>query len=116
MWQVAETDEYERRHKRYRKKHPRELAAVLDNLDTYFRSLAAGVCPKQVKHGFMHNELHGVIAIDQKGGGVNLAQTRLYIYPERDTLYLITMGDKQSQQDDLAICREFVSAIRNESR
>ena len=30
-------EEYGRPHKRYEKDHPRELQAVLDNLDTYFK-------------------------------------------------------------------------------
>ena len=42
MWKLATTAEYERRHKRYAKDNPRELQAVLDNLDTYLLSLQAG--------------------------------------------------------------------------
>jgi transcriptional regulator with XRE-family HTH domain len=80
MWAIETTENYERCHKRYRKDHPRELQAVLDNLDTYFQSLVAGVKPLQIRHGFMHNEPLGVVAIDQKGGGKNLAQTRLYVF------------------------------------
>jgi hypothetical protein len=99
------------------KDHPRELQAVLDNLDTYFKSLEAGVKPLQIKHGFMHSEPLGAVAIDQKGGGKSLAQTRLYVYPEpeTETLHLITLGDKQSQKDDIATCRTFVTELRKES-
>lgn len=114
MWHLAPTDEYQRRHKRYVKNHPRELQAVLDNLDTYFKSLEAGVKPLQIKHGFMHHEPLGVVAIDQKGGGKNLAQTRLYVYADTETvtLYVITLGDKGSQQDDIRTSREFVNELR----
>ena len=114
MWTLAPTGEYQRRHKRDVKDHPRELQAVLDNLDTYFKSLEAGVKPLQIKHGFMHNEPLGVVAIDQKGGGKNLAQTRLYLYPETETglLHVITLGDKHSQKDDIATCRTFVTELR----
>jgi transcriptional regulator with XRE-family HTH domain len=94
MWKLAPTDEYQRRQKRYEKDHPRELQAVLDNLDTYFKSLEAGVKPLQIKHGFLHNETLGVVAIDQKGGGKSLAQTRLYVYPEAETelLHVISLA------------------------
>ena len=116
MWTVDETDEYGRRFKRYQKDHPRELQAVLDNLNMYFQALLGGVRPLQIRHGFTHAEPQGVVGIDQKGGGKNLAQTRLYVYPDTDTeiLYLITLGDKRSQKADLASCRDFVTALRKE--
>ena len=116
MWKLTPTDEYQRRHKRYEKDHPRELQAVLDNLDTYLKSLQAGVKPLQIKHGFMHSEPLGVVGIDQKGGGKNLAQTRLYIYPDTETelLYVIALGDKRSQSADIATCRAFVTDLRNQ--
>lgn len=114
MWAIAATDEYEGRQKRFEKKHPRELQAVLDNLDTYFQSLEAGVNPLQIKHGFLHTEAMGVVAIDQKGGGKALAQTRLYVYPDTDTetLYLITLGDKPSQKEDIKSCKVFMTHLR----
>lgn len=117
MWKLEPTEEYQRRHKRYEKDHPRELQAVLDNLDTYFKSLEEGVKPLQIKHGFLHNESLGVVAIDQKGGGRNLAQTRLYVYPDAETevLYVITLGDKRSQKkEDIPTCRSFVTRLRKE--
>ena len=79
---LQNTDEYERRQKQYQKKHPRELMAVLDNLDTYHKTLNSGVKPKQAIFGFIHAEPLDVVAIDQKGGGAKLAQTRLYVYPD----------------------------------
>jgi len=114
MWKLMESEEFQRRHKRYVKDHPRELAAMLDNLDTYFQSLVSGIKPLQIQHGFMHHEPQGVVGIDQKGGGKNLAQTRLYVYPdvESETLHLLTLGDKRSQKTDLAYCRKAVSALR----
>jgi hypothetical protein len=113
MWEIKNTDEYEKRLKHYQKKHPRELAAVLDNLDTYHRALVGGTRPKQAVFGFVHSEPFDVVAIDQKGGGASLAQTRLYVYPDvtRGILYVITLGDKKSQKDDIAICKDFVKTL-----
>jgi hypothetical protein len=113
MWKIKATDEYQRRLKRYAKNHPRELAAVLDNLDTYFKTLLSGTKPKQAVFGFVHAEPRDVIAIDQKGGGPSLAQTRLYAYPDlsREVLWLITLGDKRSQGSDIAICKDFVARL-----
>ena len=114
MWTLVNTDEYERRHKRFEKKRPRELAAVLDNLDTFFTALKAGAKPQQIRMGCIHAEPHGVLALDQKGGGKNLAQTRLYIYPDADgeIVYVITLGGKDTQAEDIKTCGEFVEQLR----
>ena len=62
----------------------------------------------------MHNEPLGVVAIDQKGGGRNLAETRLYVYADvtTETLHVITLGDKRSQKNDIATCQTFVNELR----
>lgn len=103
MWGFKPTEEYARRFKRWQKDNPRELAAVLDNLDLYLRTLQEGGKPEQVRFGFMHPEKNGVWAIDQKGGGVNLKQSRLYILVEKakQTVHVLTLGDKRSQKADL---------------
>ena len=117
MWTLVKTDEYERRHKRFEKKRPRELAAVLDNLDTFFTALKAGAKPQQIRLGCIHAEPHGVLALDQKGGGKNLAQTRLYIYPDSDSevVYVITLGGKDTQAEDIKLCGEFVEQLRKKT-
>lgn len=111
-WTLEATDVYGRRHEHYEKKHPHELAAVTGNLDTYFKTLNEVNNPLQVKAGFIHNEPSGIKAIDQKGGRqkIKLQQTRLYIFPDTSskTLYLLTIGDKGTQRDDINFCREYV--------
>ena len=73
-----------------------------------------GAKVQQVKAGFLHPEPLGVIAIDQKGGGKALDETRLYVFPDEDeeVLHIITLGDKRSQADDIALCRQFVTELR----
>jgi hypothetical protein len=114
MWVIQTTAEYLVRSKRYEKKRWRELEAVLDNLDTFVKTLQNGVKSGQIKFGFIHPEPHGVLALDQKGGGSNLAQTRLYVYPdeEKEVLYLLTLGDKQSQRADIQFCKTCVLQLR----
>jgi hypothetical protein len=115
MWTLAEaTEDYLRRQKRYEKKKRKQLMAVLDNLDTFMKALNDGLTLEQVAtFGFVHPEPHGVLAIDQKGGG-KLAQTRLYIYPDKESLmaYRVTLGDKGSQQEDIQTCNRFVEQVR----
>ena len=111
-WALEPSETYLRRYKYYEKKHPNELAAVAGNLDTYFETLNKVNNPLQVKAGFIHNEPDGIKGIDQKGGRqkVKLQQARLYVFPDVSdkTLYLLTIGDKSSQRDDIKFCREYI--------
>jgi hypothetical protein len=119
MWVLEPNVVYEIRLKQYQKKHRRELLAVLDNLDTFFRALKAGMKPLQAKaaFGFTHRESSGAVAIDQKGGGPHLAETRLYLFADdtREVVHLITLGDKNSQADDNKHCAEFIKELRTAS-
>lgn len=113
MWEIETTDPYERRLKRYLKKLPRETVAVLDNLDTYVAALKAGSKPAQIQYGFLHREPGGVVAIDQKRGGTGLKETRLYAYAwiDEEVVFLITLGDKKTQSDDIQECVNFVKRL-----
>ena len=101
---------------KYQKKHPDETIAVLSNLDTYTTTLQGGVKPSLIRAGFIHREPQGVVAIDQRGTKGRPRQTRLYVFPDLTTsvLYLITIGDKNSQTRDLKDCRQFVNDLRKD--
>lgn len=116
-WVLEESSFFASRFRRYQKKHPNETAAVMNNLDTYMRTLNSGVKPALIQAGFIHREPHGVIAIDQKGTQGSSRQTRLYIntFKVRNTIFLITIGDKNSQKRDIEECRNFVKSLRKES-
>lgn len=85
---------------------------MLKNLDKYFETLNQCGNPLQVSIGFIHDEPEGIKAIDQKGGGHKhkLQQTRLYVFPDTNTntLFLLAIGNKTTQRDDIGKCREFV--------
>jgi len=118
-WKLNFTDKYSRIYKQYEKKYPNELTAVLSNLDFYFEALNKLGNSMLIKAGYIHPELNGIIAIDQKGGKkkVKLKQTRLYIYPDTQNkvLYLLTIGDKNSQKMDIKFCVNTVKQIREEN-
>lgn len=61
----------------------------------------------------MHPEPRGVIAIDQKGGGKGLKETRLYIFLNKipQIVHLVTLGDKSTQKADIKYATEFVDAL-----
>jgi hypothetical protein len=97
----------------YAKKRPDELAAVMRNLERYLAMLNASKSAKCVQAGYLHSEPMGVLAIDQKGFGPNLRETRLYTYAvdETKTVHLITIGDKDEQHSDIEFCKEYVGFI-----
>jgi hypothetical protein len=113
MWTLSACADYVKRRDRWPKKYRREFAAVHDNLDTLHGTLNEGVHSEQTKRqfGFLHSKYPtGILSIDQKGGGAGLKQTRLYLYPDDDEkcLYLLTMGGKDSQSEDVKFCKEWV--------
>ena len=110
MWELEPTNLFVKLEGWYGKKRPAELAAVLRNLDRYVDLLNAASHARTVQAGFLHGEPSGVVAVDQKGGGGNLAETRLYTFPDDSAkvLYLILIGDKGTQAKDIQTCREFV--------
>lgn len=117
-WLTQQIHRYETDRAHYEKKLPNEPRAMLNNLDTYFGALQECGNPLQVTGGFIHKESDGIKAIDQKGGGqkVKLQQARLYVYPDlnTNTLYLLAIGDKTSQRDDINFCRSVVREIRKD--
>jgi len=111
---MVPTDEYQRRIKKWPKKYKRELGAMIGNTRKVFLALCGDASVESLHFGFIHFEPGGVLAIDQKGGGTGLKQTRLYAYPHlrEQILYLITMGDKKSQSDDIAHAKAFVDGVK----
>jgi hypothetical protein len=115
MWEIETSLQWEKDRKFYEKKRPRELAAVLRNLDRYQKMLLGAPNSKTVQAGFLHSEPSRVVAIDQKGGGAALQETRLYTYADdkNKILYIITVGNKDEQQDDISFAKDFVSNLFN---
>ena len=116
-WTIEPTTQWQKDLRFYEKKRPSELAAVLRNLERYFSQLNQAPNSQSVMAGYIHNEAMGIRAIDQKGGGGNLQETRLYTYADdtQKVVYLITIGNKDSQPGDIELCREFVEHLRQKS-
>ena len=103
-WVLLPHSSYLRDLRWYRKKRPVELAALHRNLERYMTLLARSASARSVHAGFLHPEPHGMVAIDQRGGGGRLQETRLYCYAHAGsrTVHLLGIGDKSSQSADLA--------------
>lgn len=89
---------------------------VLGNLASLREALNAGARSQDVRTGFIHPEPGGVLAITERGAGKNAVPLRLYVYPddEAQCLYLITLGDKKSQQTDILFCKNSLKFIHSE--
>lgn len=114
MWEIGPTIQWQKDSKYYEKKHPAELAAVLRNLKRFLALLDTAPNCRAVQAGFLHPEPKGVIAVDQKGGGGNLQETRLYTFPDqaKKLLYIITIGNKNEQSADIQLSKDFVDSLR----
>lgn len=103
-WVLLPHSSYLRDMRWYKKKRPAELSAVLRNLERTMTLLANSSHPRTIQAGFLHPEPHGMVAVDQRGGGGRLQETRLYCYAHAGsrTVHLLGIGDKSSQPADLA--------------
>lgn len=117
MWTVERSHRFGRRVKKLEKRHRREVAATLDNLDTYLQSLDQGIKPMQlVKHSFVHNEQMGIHAVDQSPLHKGSKPLRLYVYPDEatETVHVITFGGKDTQSADVNESCEYVRQLQKE--
>lgn len=112
-WQIENAYALSGKFSRYSKKHPAEYASVFANLDKIMRLLASGNRIGGFRVGFFRSESDGVYRIGQTGVA-SAKETRLYVYPdERNRLmYVLTVGDKDSQSADIAESKDLVSRIK----
>jgi len=113
MLEVKRDYSNESRLARYSRKHPAETAVCFRNLGRLLSALDSGLTLQQCTFGFFGSEGHDVYRIAQTGIA-NAHETRLYIYVKitQKEVQLLTIGDKQSQADDIRWCHSTVSAIQ----
>jgi hypothetical protein len=112
-WMEVPTDLYVRRQEEYSKKRPKQLEAVLRNLARYKAMVVYQPIARLISSNFIHAEKKGIVALTEKGLKPKQPPTRLYVYPKQDskTLYLITIGDKRTQSDDIQDCYQFLETL-----
>ena len=116
-WEIAESDIFRQRLRRYEKRHEAAAAQALVNAQTYFEALQMGLQPLQISAGFIRPEVGGAVAIDERGSGKKLHLTRLYLFAEveTETLWFITIGDKRTQtRTDIPDVRGFLETRKKE--
>lgn len=117
-WEFEEADGFKKVFDKYKQDNPNEVKAIIRNLNKLFEALKQGVQFQQYNPKFMeHREGKGVRAIDESGSPGSLKATRLYIYPDlvTKTIYLITIGDKDTQaRRDIPEAKHFVEELLRE--
>jgi hypothetical protein len=113
QWQLVPTDLFVRRQEEFAKKRPKQLAAVLRNLARYREMIVHQPIARLISANFIHPEKKGIVALTQQGFRPQQPPTRLYLYPAQDskTLYLITIGDKRTQGEDIQDCYQFLESL-----
>lgn len=122
MWGLEKAEGFENSYKKFARKHGAEANAVMANLETAFAILNETNNVQAVRElSFTRKEPDGILALDSRGAkrertGTKLKATRLYVYAVEidSTLYLLRIGDKDSQAQDLKTCRSAVRKIKQE--
>ena len=109
------------RMKHYAKKHRREYVSCLANLADVIAALNNGAVVTAIPFGFFRSEHDDVYRIGQTNVK-HPHETRLYVYAcvIRTTIYVLTIGDKATQQLDINAChakaRELKSQLASEQQ
>ena len=101
--------------KRYEKKHRNEYASCLVNLLEIKEFLNGGILLPQLSRccSYFRSEGEDIYRIGQTGV-VGAKETRLYVYVRivNEKIYKLTVGDKDSQQDDINRCKKIVRKFK----
>ncbi len=103
------------RFKAYNKKHPNEYAACFVNLDVVMALLNQFGGVKGFQLGFFRSEGKNVYRIGQTGVK-HAKETRLFIHVDESNrcVRILTIGDKDSQPEDLRRCHEVAKNLKGE--
>lgn len=112
-WKMVRTDLFDRRVIDYNKNHKHQLKAVLSNLERYAEYLQEAPIARLISAHFIHPEGRGLVALSEKGYKPKQPPTRLYAYPQQNskTLYLITVGNKHTQKQDIKDSHRFIDSL-----
>lgn len=115
-WEVIQELAERGRFKDYNKKHPREYAACFVNLNEVAMLLgrsAGGV--KKIQVSFFRSEGQGVYRIGQTAVK-HAKETRLYVHIDEASrrIHILTIGDKDSQFDDIRRCHAAAKNLKGE--
>lgn len=112
-WRINTDNASNTKFERINKKWPDEYDACFGNLEKIKSLLDNGNKIGAFKVGFFRSEGGGVYRIGPTAVE-DPAEIRLYVYPDQEgqVMYVLAMGTKKSQPDDIAIAKKLVEDIR----
>lgn len=110
MWRYRWSVEYEERLQELQEKHRDSVAYVLGKLKVVMEALQNGGKLQNIRYKFLRHERDGVYAVRCSARGMR--PIRLYIYESPRTIHLLTIGDKNTQNDDIAWCAATANDIK----
>lgn len=112
-WHVDVSHASKGEFKRFAKKRQREYDSLFANLDKIMVLLRCGNKIGGFQVGFLRSEAEGVFRIGQTGVA-NAKESRLYVYPDEQScsMYVLHIGTKETQHDDINASKAIVKAIR----
>lgn len=116
-WEPDSTYANRNAFKKYGKKHRAEYESCFENLDRVVGLLNQGHRWGSFQIGCLRSEGDGLYRIGQTGIA-HAKETRLYIYAFEIgcRIYLLTIGDKDSQEDDIKESKSKILEIREEHK
>jgi hypothetical protein len=100
--------------KKFASQYPREYASLFANLDKVLGILREGGKMGSFQIRFFRSEGTGVFRIGQSGVP-SAKESRLYVYPDEQNhiMYVLTIGTKERQSEDIAEAKAIVHHIKN---
>jgi len=118
-WSIDTKFALQAKFKQFSSAHPREYASLFANLNRILQHLRGGAKVGGFQIGFFRSEGAGVYRIGQSGVP-HAKESRLYVFPEQNnqtgTMYILTIGDKDSQSQDVNDAKGIVAGIRDENQ
>ena len=114
-WQIENAYASPGKFRRFAGKHPCEFDSLFANLEKIMRLLRTGNKVGSFRINFFRSEGEDVYRIGQTGVA-GAKESRLYVLPieQNRTMYVLTVGDKDSQERDVWEAKSIAKTIKSE--
>jgi hypothetical protein len=118
MWSLGESNDFEHNRRRYSSANPDAFAAVLTNLERYFRLLHVTTGGKQIEASYLHHTKDDIVIVNQAGLESFGEDFKIYTFADHSTktLYLLTLAAKADPENaDMEYCRNVIYSIKTKN-
>ena len=112
MYKKEQTDQFNNRFKKFEKQSSDSLKYVLVKLGVLFKALECDGKIESLSYNFLRYERDGVYAVRCSSKGKRPLRLYIHLHLSSETIYLLTLGDKNTQSDDIRWCASIVKEIK----